>query len=167
MKNRIAMAVIQQAIFTFSWSVRVNKILFQFDSYGSWSQVAMWLLKSCGLTVRHISLRNLFSLLRNLDAQLNLPISKIFSSSNCQSSNVILFHPKESSLHALTYSGKSIDKQIHDGSIFCAQKGNIVSSSYSYFKNCSNCSKQGKKLPKRFMSSKKYLIPWEIKKLAC
>lgn len=43
MKNRIAMTVIQQAIFSFSWCVRVNKVWFQFDTYGSWSQVAMWL----------------------------------------------------------------------------------------------------------------------------
>ena len=68
------------------------------------------------LDSQHVSLRNLFSLLRNLGAQLNLHMSKIFSSSNCQSSNVILFHPKESSFHA-PINSRSIDKQVHDRSV--------------------------------------------------
>lgn len=69
------------------------------------------------LDSRHVSLRNLFSLLRNLGAQLNLLISKIFSSSNCQSSNMFLFHPKESTLHAPINSRMFMHKQIHDRSV--------------------------------------------------
>lgn len=167
-KNGIAMTVIQQAVFSFSWCVRVNKALFWFCSYGSWGQGNVTSERP-QLDCWHVSLRNLFSLLGNLGAQLNLLVSKIFSSSNCQSSNFYFIRRNPLCMPQSIVECSCINRFMIGvwGYLLCTEGQYCIQFIFIFKKLLKDLREQGKELPKWFMSCKKYLIPWEVKKLAC